>query len=175
MLLPAIHGRTVMLRNFSPEEVTTDYVNWLNDPRINKYLEVRHAKITLETQKVFIDQINKSTDTYIFGMYVEGNRMVGTTKLGPVDSNLRTGDIGILIGDSNYWQKGLATEVIQILCDAFKSAHLLQKVTAGAAESNIGSIKAFEKNGFSREEMQLGPGIDEYGNPVRNVILTKIL
>ena len=101
--------------------------------------------------------------------------MVGTTKLGPVDSNLRAGDIGILIGDSNYWQKGLATEVIQLLCDAFKSAHLLQKVTAGAVESNIGSIKAFENNGFSREEMQFGPGIDDCGNPVSNVILTKIL
>ena len=65
--------------------------------------------------------------------------------------------------------------MIQILCEAIQSTHLLRKVTAGAAESNIGSIRVFENNGFSREEMQLGPGIDEYGNPVRNVILTKIL
>lgn len=164
-----------MLRNISPEEVTIDYINWLNDPIINKYLEVRHTKVTLETQKVFIDQINKSTDTYIFGIFVGGNRMVGTTKLGPINSNSQTGDIGILIGDSNYWQKGLATEVIQILCEAFQCAHLLQKVTAGAAESNIGSLRAFEKNGFTPEEIQLGPGIDENGTPIRNVILSKIL
>lgn len=175
MLFPTIHGRTVILRNISPEEVSIEYVHWLNDPLITKYLEVRRTQVTLDTQKVFIDQINKSTDTYIFGIFVHGNQMVGTTKLGPIDSDSRTGDIGILIGDSNYWQKGVATEAIQILCDAFKSAHLLKKVSAGAAETNIGSIKAFENNGFSPEEMQLGSGIDEYGNSVRNVILTKIL
>lgn len=164
-----------MLRNIRPEEVTIDYVNWLNDPTINEYLEVRHTKVTLDTQMVFIDHINNSADTYIFGIFVEGNHMVGTTKLGPIDSNSRTGDIGILIGDSRYWQKGLATEVIQILCEAIQSTHLLWKVTAGAAESNIGSIRAFENNGFTSEEIQLGSGIDKNGNPIRNVILSKIL
>ncbi len=164
-----------MIRNITPEDVTIDYIDWLNDPIINKYLEVRHILVTLETQKTFIDQVNKSTDTYIFGIFVDGNRMVGTVKLGPVDSNERSGGLGILIGDSNYWGKGIATEVIKILCAEFQSANLLQKVIAGAAEANVGSIKAFERNGFTPEGIQLGPGIDKHGNPIRNVILSKIL
>ena len=50
MLLPAIFGRTIMLRNIHPKEMTIDYVNWLNNPTINEYLEVRHTKATLDTQ-----------------------------------------------------------------------------------------------------------------------------
>jgi len=174
MLLPAIFGRTVMLKNIRPEEVTIEYVSWLNNPTINKYLEARHTEVSLDTQKEFIDHINNSADTSIFGIFLEANHMVGTTKLGPIDSNFRTADIGILIGDSRYWQKGLATEVIQILCEAIQSTQLLRKITAGAAESNIGSIKAFEKMDLLLKKFDLDPELMKMGIQ-KNVLLSKIL
>ena len=174
MLFPPIYGQIVTLKNITPDEVTPQYVNWLNDPKVNQYLQVRHYTVTLDTQKAFIEAINKSSNAYIFGIFVEGNRMIGTTKLGPIDSNLQSGEIGILIGDSEYWNKNVATEVIEVLCGAFHRAGILLRASAGAAEQNIGSIKAFKKNGFVIEEHQLSFEIDENGARTNNVVLTKI-
>ena len=70
MLFPPIYGQTVFLRNIIPGEVTEEYVSWLNDPKVNQHLEVRHNTVTLDTQKAYIDVINKSTDAYIFGIFV---------------------------------------------------------------------------------------------------------
>ncbi|HEY5122999.1 MAG TPA: GNAT family protein, partial [Ignavibacteria bacterium] len=72
-------------------------------------------------------------------------------KLGPINWIHRAGDISLLIGDKNYWGKGLATEAIKILVDFAFNVLNLHKVYAGYYESNAGSAKAFGKCGFEVE------------------------
>jgi len=76
---------------------------------------------------------------------------VGNIKLGPVDEKNRMGDIGLLIGNKNFWGKGIATESIQLLTSHAFVALKLNKITAGAYLENIASIRAFRKAGFMIE------------------------
>ena len=44
-----IETEHLVLRNFMLEDITTDYVDWLNDPAVNKYLSCATAHQTRET------------------------------------------------------------------------------------------------------------------------------
>ena len=146
-----ISGAELTLRILTPTDVTDKYVEWLKDPEVNQYLEVRLESVTLETQRHYVAQIFASEDTYLFGIFEKSNKMIGSIKLGPIHSYHKYGEIGIMIGDSECWGKGVGTKAIGILCDAFFEIGALRKATAGVMEVNIGSRKAFEKNEFSTE------------------------
>ena len=137
------------LRNLESSDATARYVGWLNDPIINRYLEVRFQTHSVESTAEFIRAVNASPDTVLFGMFVDGGRRhIGNIKLGPVSVNHRRADIGLMIGDRCEWGKGLATEAIALVADyGFHDLHLA-KITAGCYGANKGSIKAFEKAGF---------------------------
>ena len=68
MLLNGTVTDSLILRNIGPDEVTENYVSWLNNPSITRFLEVRNSQVTLETQKNFVEEINRSTDSCLFGI-----------------------------------------------------------------------------------------------------------
>ena len=60
-------------------------------------------------------------------------------------------DISLLIGEKEYWGKGIATQAIELISNfAFETLNL-HKLKAGCYSENIGSKKAFEKVGFNLE------------------------
>lgn len=153
MIFEPIHSAELSLRVITAADVGEAYVRWLNDPRVIKFLQVRRENITLLSQKEYVTKIYHSEDTCLFGIYVRENFMIGTIKVGPIDHKLKSGEIGLLIGELEYWGKGLASKSIGMLCEAFFSSGVLRKVTAGVIGENFGSKKAFEKNGFVVEEL----------------------
>ena len=95
---------------------------------------------------------------------------IGNIKLGPINWVHRFADISLLIGDKNYWGKGIATEAIRLISNfAFKVINL-RKVKAGCYASNIGSAKAFEKAGFKREGLIAGLWIID-SKPIDEILL----
>jgi len=134
-----------------PDEVSSEYLGWLANPRVNQFLEVKHERVTLESQKQFIEEINASKNSSIFGIYLDHKVMVGTIKVGPINTIHQNTPIGILIGEEKHYGKGIATTSIGALCDTLLKISKLHKVTAGVVSENLGSLRAFEKNGFIRE------------------------
>ena len=175
MFFPDIFLENLVLRNIASVDVSTDYVGWLNNPTINQFLEVRHQEITLESQKKFVDDVNSSTDSSLFGIFLRGSLMVGTIKIGPINPFHRSAQIGILIGALEYHGKGIATEAIGGLCSAFKNANLVRKANAGVLYPNLGSIKAFEKNGFIREGIRKQQYLDSNDLGIDEILLGKLL
>jgi len=85
-----------------------------------------------------------------YGIWSNDGKHVGNIKIGPIDAHHFCGDIGFMIGNCDYWGRGIATAAIQVLTKyAFGLG--LKKITAGAYETNIGCIKALERCGFMRE------------------------
>ena len=150
MIPPIISASSFYLGPIHLDHVDNTYVSWLKNPEVNKFLEVRHLAVTLDSQKVFVANCNESTNTYLFGIF-NNEVLIGTLKVGPVNSLYLTSDIGIMIGDSAFWGKGIASESIGLIVDWIKQDLKLRKVTAGAYATNIGSIKSFLANNFARE------------------------
>lgn len=148
MKFESIFSLYLYLRIITPNDVDESYIRWLQDPQVNKYLEVRLEAVNLDTQRDYVAKIYDSLDICLFGIFVEADRMIGTIKIGPIDNELNTAELGLIIGDPRFWGKGYGTEAIKMLCGAFLKSGLLKVITAGVYGGNIGSRKAFEKNGF---------------------------
>lgn len=150
-----ITGLRVEMKSFSMENLHDKrYGGWLRDKdvvrtigRFEYFKSVQFAEIESYVQKL----LNSDAD-YFFALHLRhGNKFIGTVKLGSIDWNNKTADVGIMIGDKTCWGKGLATETITLLCGyAFK--HLrLRKLTGGCLSGNIAMIKCFQRVGFIRE------------------------
>lgn len=103
-------------------------------------------KITLEDLRDFI--IDKFG--YLMGIFLKDiNEHIGNIKLEPVIINSeKTYGIGLLIGEKQYWNKGIGTEAVTLMLDyAFYTLEIPEVILA-VKEGNINAIKLYEKLGF---------------------------
>lgn len=150
-----LKGARCTLKPMLIDHVTPAYVDWLNDPEINRYLESRFAAQTMESVRAFVAAQAEDHSVHLFGIWVpaehgDDDRHVGNIKLGPIHPYHKTADMGFLIGERSYWGQGIASEAIELIVK-FGFALGVRKITAGAYENNLGSAKALLKAGFVEE------------------------
>jgi [ribosomal protein S5]-alanine N-acetyltransferase len=147
-----MEGEQIYLRRVCVNDVNQRYIDWMNDPQVTKYLESRFYTNTEESIVEYIkDKQNDKHNLFMAIITRDGHRHIGNSKIGPIDWNHRLAEVGIMLGDKDYWYKGIATEVLKLMSDyAFKKLKL-HKLTAGCYEENKGSSKAFQKAGFTLE------------------------
>lgn len=145
-------GETIFLRQITLEDCTQDYVNWLNDPEVIRFLEVKWARQDQKTITEFVDAQRKNEHSILFAIISRDKKEhIGNIKIGPVNVHHKHADISYFIGNKGYWNKGIATEAIKLICEFGFYELELHKVEAGAYETAKASWKALEKNGFKRE------------------------
>lgn len=145
-------GPRLYLRPVAMADAGKTYLDWLNDPEVNRYLESRFARVTMPELRAFIRSTRKHPDNVFLAIVLKrGRRHIGNIKLGPINRVHGFGEIGIMLGAKDCWGKGYATEAIAALCGYAFGPLGLHKLTAGAYRINQGSIQAFLKAGFARE------------------------
>lgn len=153
--LPNIKCNDVLLRPISVEYATSQYISWLNDPLINKYLEVRFENTTQELLELFLNSAIASSNVAFFAIHHgENHDFVGTVKLSDLKLQHLTGVVGFLVGDRRCWGKGVGTYAVGALCRFCIQELGLKKLRASCYESNIGSRRLLEKVGFNQEGTQ---------------------
>jgi ribosomal-protein-alanine N-acetyltransferase len=147
-----IEGERIYLREVRPSDVNEDYYRWMNDPEITRYLESRFYPNSMEGLHDYVaSKLGDRDNVFLTIMLREDDRHIGNIKLGPINWIHRSADVGILIGEKDCWGKGYATEAIRLVVDyAFRKLNL-RKVTAGCYSDHQGSLRAFEKAGFTVE------------------------
>lgn len=157
MTAAMLETERLTLRRLGPEDATEEYAGWLNDPAVNRFLEVRFARHTVETVRDFIRSCNDRPGEFLLGMFLKADgRHIGNIKLGAPRPNHALADIGLVIGARDCWGSGYATEAIARLTRfAFEDLGLL-KLEAGAYAGNEGSARAFLKAGWRQEGLRRG-------------------
>ncbi|MGE5473211.1 MAG: GNAT family N-acetyltransferase [Ignavibacteriales bacterium] len=147
-----IEGEKIVLRLVTIEDCNQEYLNWLEDKEVNKYLETRWTKQTIKSIISFVSEMLESEDNYLFAILEKStNKHIGNIKIGPINHNHLLADVSYFIGDRNAWGKGYATEAIRLIT-AFGFKRLnLHRIQAGLYEDNIGSGKCLEKAGYTFE------------------------
>ena len=146
-----LFGSRIYLRQLTESDVTERYVQWLNDPETNSFLESRFSVWTMEKLISYMKQRNSKTEYFFAICMRDNNTHVGNIKLGSIDWNHLCSNIGLMIGDKSYWGRGLGTEALRLVTDFAFMKIQLKKLLAGVYINNVASINAFEKCGYSRE------------------------
>jgi ribosomal-protein-alanine N-acetyltransferase len=153
-----IHSESIFLRSLQPDDATLVYLGWLSDPSINLHLEVRFSPPqSVNELQLFIADANMSAHTLMLGIFLKkDHRHIGNIKLGPVDWNHMTGELGFLIGDKTQWGKGYTSKAISLLAEYAFTQLGLAKLTAGLYVENEGSRRALLNAGFREEGRRIG-------------------
>lgn len=147
-----LSGKNIFLRQIEMDDCSVSYVNWLNDSEVTQYLETKWVEQTMETIQNFVESQRENNHSVLFAIISkESNLHIGNIKIGPVNEHHKHADISYFIGNKAYWNKGIATETIRLICKFGFEELGLNKVEAGAYETAVASWKALEKNGFKRE------------------------
>lgn len=129
--------------------VTSQYVEWLNDYEVVKYTEQRF--VTHDIQKVRRFVINKfeSFDEYLFGIFLDKSH-IGNIKIGPVNCHHKQADISYIIGSKKAWGRGIASSVVRRVSEFGFQELRLERITAGCYALNVASARVLEKCGFNQ-------------------------
>ncbi len=128
------------------------YVEWLNDPLINQYLETRFYKQDMRSVKHFITAMIDNTNEHLFTIRQStNNNHVGNIKIGAINTTHNIGEVSLFIGDKGVWGKGFATKSIQLISRYAFEVLNIRKLSAGAYKPNVASTKAFLKAGYNSE------------------------
>jgi len=142
----------LLYKRLTPEDVSKEYVAWLNDPQINRFLETRFIHQTVDTCRDFVGRMNSDPGQHLFGMFDKQNsRHIGNIKLGFINPFHRKGQISFFIGDIAYHRKGLATEAVGAITRWGFDSCGLGKIEAGCYDNNVASLRSFLKCGYSVE------------------------
>jgi len=170
-----IVGSRVKLIEFSIDVVTDSYVNWLNDPQVNMFLESRYVRHDIDSCKKFVQEVIDDPSAKMFAIFdLESGKHVGNVKLADINSRYQRAEIGILIGDRNVWGKGYASEAINLVEHYARTELGLRRITAGCYECNGRSLRLFESLGYEREGLLKEHFIYE-GKFVNSVRMGKVI
>lgn len=140
-------GKRIYLRELKEEDATQEYCDWLNDPIVNKYLETRNTSI--KELEEYIKEKRENKNCLFWGIFLKNtNKHIGNIKLEPINWGKKEATMGILIGNKNFWGKGICTEVIKLLIkNAFDKLNI-EKISVGVINDNIATIICNLKSGF---------------------------
>lgn len=139
-------------RNISIDDCNETYVNWLNDKDVNKFLEVRWERQSIDTIKEYAEYMIKSNHSILFAItYGKSKIHIGNIKIGSISEHYHNAEISYFIGKKEYWGKGIATRAIKLVSEYGFNELKLHKMIVGVFDENIGSIKALKKAGFVEE------------------------
>ena len=125
---------------------------WINDEKIIKYLTVGFFPLNELAEKKWLEREVSDTDI-TFAIETKNGVHIGNIGLHQIDWKNRKAELGIMIGNRNFWGKGIATEAEALLiAHGFNIG--MNKITIKALSENIGSIKAALKNKLQFEGCQ---------------------
>jgi len=152
--LTGAHGgiaASVRLETFLPRHITDEYLGWLNDPVVMRYTEARRMHHTRESAKAYVEAALASDRAQLWRILVESGHHVGNVRLSEIDRHHRRSEIALVIGDRDYWGKGVATAAIDLASREGFETFALHKIVAVLYASNDVSQRAFEKAGYRVE------------------------
>lgn len=147
-----LEGSHVYLRQLDSADATEDYVSWLNDPEVTRFLETGKFPSTLDSVRAYMRRFDGSTTDLLFGIIDrKTDRHIGNVTLNHINWVHRTADTGLMIGRREFWGKGYAHEAWALVIDYAFSRLGLRKLIAGLVDGNHASQTILERLGFQLE------------------------
>lgn len=147
-----LESENFLLKPFTSKDVQVEYINWLNDNDINKYLEIRFQKQTLETVSVYINSFRNNLEKFLWGIYsLDHNELIGTTSLYNFNKYHGLANISIMIGNKDFWGTSATIEAKTLVINYAFNIIKIRKILASTYAVNMSMNFTLKKLGFILE------------------------
>ena len=148
MTSPTINTQNYIIRPFKKEDVLL-WQKWDIDPEIQAHMpEPKNLPQDISKQYEYIEECEKDDEGYYWSIETIEGVTIGTVSLFEINSHHKTGSVGIIIGDKNYWGKGVATEVLLALVKYVFENLDIYRISAEVEAGNVSIQKVLTKAGF---------------------------
>ncbi len=148
------YGEKVRLRAPEREDLPR-FVSWLQNPEMRNYLTIRYISLAHEEKwfERLLTQTGGATPNRLHFVIEtkEDPRPIGVISLESINWRDRKAEVGVFIGDPEYWGKGYGTDAMSVLLDVGFRWYNLHRIYLYVIASNARAIRSYEKAGFQHE------------------------
>lgn len=149
--------KEIFLNPFGKEEMDSKiFAKWSSDPEVTKYNRHGLFPYSKKEKDSFMEKINNN-ESIVYSIYIRDLNKhnpiiyVGNIGLSSFNWIYRSAEISWIIGEKEYWGKGLGTEVGRLmLIHGFNKLNL-HRIWSGTALDNKPMQKVFDKLKFTQE------------------------
>lgn len=145
-----IAGPRIRLVPLDKDAHLENYVRWLNDPEVTRYL-LRYLPLSRLEEEKFFERVAEDDASIIWAIQDEHNRHIGGTGLHNINWKERSAVSGIVIGEKDAWGQGYGTEVMQVRTKYAFEELGLHRIESECFAENKASARCLEKAGYQRE------------------------
>lgn len=147
-----ITGPRVYLRPLERTDLNEQYLSWVNDPEIARYLDSRTFPTSMKDLVAFYEEVTRTRDNVILAIIdKKSDQHIGNVKLGPIRWVHRRATLGLLIGDKRFWGRGVGTEVTRLAVEYGFNRLNLRRIDLGLHAEHESALRCYEKAGFKVE------------------------
>ena len=151
-----IYGKRIRFRAPERTDLPT-FVKWINDPEVRAGVSLFLPMSLAQEEQWFEDMLSRSKEEQPMTIEISERgkwAAIGNIGFFKIDSISRSAEVGIMIGDKDYWNKGYGTEAMQlILKHGFETLNL-NRIFLRVFANNPRAIRCYEKVGFVHEGRQ---------------------
>ncbi len=148
-----VYGKRIRLRATEQSDMAR-FVEWVNDPEVTFGLSLFLPMSTRDEQEWFDNTAKRRQEEKPLAIEIKAGRgwkHIGNCGVFGIDWVARSGELGIMIGDKTYWNKGYGTETMSLLLRHGFETLNLNRIFLRVYASNPRAIRAYEKAGFVSE------------------------
>lgn len=152
MQVETISTKRLLLRPYIESDIRA-WQRWDIDPEVQKFLPEPTIEIVTDSdQLVYLQECLEEKDgVYWSIVWNETNEVIGTISLTEMNFHHGVGELGIVIGEKQFWGLGIATESIEAVAGYAKSTLKLRRLCAEYESENFAVQRALEQAGFVLE------------------------
>ena len=145
-----LHGARIILRGKRMDDAEKDYI-WRSDAEIARLDATQPLTMKYDRYlKNFESQLRHPTPgSHHFGIETAAGRYIGNCMYYDLNSISKEAELGIVIGDKDYWSGGYGYDVVVTLLRYMFEDLGLQRVYLHTLDWNHRARKCFEHSGFS--------------------------
>ena len=156
-----LRGRKVVLREKRLDDAPEDYA-WQTDEELARLDATRPIRMSYDEFFRFTkdELIYANASAQRLAIDTPDGRHIGNCMC--YDINLRRGEaeLGIMIGDREYWSKGFGTDSVETLLSHVFSTTPVKRVYLHTLDWNLRARRAFAKSGFREVKKLRRSGLD---------------
>ena len=129
-------------------EDADQYCIWLNDLEVASNLLIFDQQLNIEREKLILQDMIKNGAQIFAIIDADSDKLIGNCSLFRINERNRKAEVGIFIGDKEYWSKGYGTEALFLLIDYGFNILNLNNIMLEVFGFNKRAIKSYKKVGF---------------------------
>jgi RimJ/RimL family protein N-acetyltransferase len=144
-----LEGRLTVLRPKRPTDAEADYA-WRIDPELAALDATSPLRMSLrEYVRYFRDELEYPSPWSVrFAIETRDGAHIGNCMYYDINDEERQTEIGIMIGDRRYWDRGYGSDALRTLLHHIFTGTPLERVYLHTLDHNVRAQRAFRRVGF---------------------------